>query len=132
MTNIMIFYQNIFLCSLACESCSSKLGFSCPDLSRVGIRASQVKSGESRLLRDGWVLCKGFGGGGGPGACSLRKKNRNLRSSNCWKSIELVNHTITTLFLYHFKYFTTPSGGPFWPLGGALLPTYGPVYSVKK
>ena len=41
---------------------------------------------------------------GGPGACSPGKKFRNLRFSNCWKCIKIVNPTITTLFLYHFKY----------------------------
>ena len=62
------------------------------------IRDSQVKLGQSRLIRDrGWTLCKGFWGV--RGACSSGK-NRNLRSSNCWKCIETVNPTITTLFLY--------------------------------
>ena len=42
---------------------------------------------------------------GGPGAC-LPGKNRNLRYSNCWKCVEIVNPTITTSFLYHFKSFT--------------------------
>ena len=62
------------------------------------------------------------------------KKNRNLRSSNCWKCTEIVNPTISTLFLYHFKSFTIPQGGPFWLLekeGGdahpAHFPAYGPV-----
>ena len=53
-------------------------------------------------------------------------KNRNLRSSNCWKCIEIVNLTITTLFLYHFKSFTIPSGGPFWLLGGVCAPRAPP------
>ena len=55
---------------------------------------------------------------GGSESMLPRKKNRNLRSSNCWKCIEIVNLTITLLFLYHFKYSTIPSGGPFWILGG--------------
>ena len=43
-----------------------------------------------------------------------REKIRNLRSSNCWKCTEIVNLTINTLFLYHFKSFAAiPSGGPF-------------------
>ena len=46
-----------------------------------------------------------------------QKKNINLRSSNCWKCTEIVNLTIIVLFLYHFKYFTILSGGPFWFLG---------------
>ena len=39
------------------------------------------------------------------------EKIRNLRSSNCWKCIEIINPIINVLFLYHFKYFTIPSGG---------------------
>ena len=111
------FYQNIFLCSLACESFYSKSGYLCPDWSWVGIWDSPVKSGQSRLIWDAWTLCKGFlGGRGGSGACS--PKNWNLRSSSCWKCIEIVYLTITLLFLYNFKYFTIPSGRPFWLLGG--------------
>ena len=41
------------------------------------------------------------------------EKIRNLRSSNCWKCIAIANVTITLLFLYDFKSFTIPSGGPF-------------------
>ena len=59
-----------------------------------------------------------FLGGEGAGGMLPRKKNRNLRSSNCRKCIEIVNLTITLLFLYHFKCFTIPSGGPFWLPGG--------------
>ena len=57
-----------------------------------------------------------------------RKKIRNLRSSNCWKCIEIVNPIINVLFLYHFKYFTIPSGG-----GGvrAHPPAYGPAYTQE-
>ena len=54
---------------------------------------------------------------GGPGDVSP-EKIRNLRSSNCWKCTEMVNLTVTVLFLYHFKYFTISSGGPFFVLGG--------------
>ena len=50
---------------------------------------------------------------GGPGACSPG----GMRYSNFWKCTEIVNPTITTLFLYHFKPFTIPSGGLFWLLG---------------
>ena len=49
------------------------------------------------------------------GGCFPR---RNLKSLNCWKCTEIVNLIITVLFLYHFKYFTIPSGAPFWFLGG--------------
>ena len=53
---------------------------------------------------------------GGPGACSP-VKIINLRSPNCCKCIEIANPTITVLFLYHFKYYMIPLGGPFWLLG---------------
>ena len=79
-----------------------------------------------RLIRDGWTLCKGFGGGGA-GACSTGKKYINLRSSNCWKYIEIVNPTITTLFLYHFKSFTIPSGRTFGSWGVACAPRASPL-----
>ena len=65
----------------------------------------------------GRTLCKGFWGIRGHAPSD---KIRNLRSSNCWKYIEIVNLTITVLFLYHFKYFTIPSGGPFWFLGACM------------
>ena len=54
---------------------------------------------------------------GVPGHASP-EKIWTLRSSNCWICIEIVNLTITVLFLYHFKYFTIPSGEPFWLWGG--------------
>ena len=56
---------------------------------------------------------------GVPGHASL-EKIWNLRSSNCWKCIKILNLTITVLFLYHFRYFTIPSGGAFWLLGGSV------------
>ena len=65
------------------------------------------------------------------------KKNRNLRSSNCWKCIEIVNPTTTTLFLCHFKSFTIPSG-PFRLFGGGgcmhtpcTPPANGPAHPQK-
>ena len=69
-----------------------------------------------------------------------RKTIRNLRSANCRKCIQIVNPTTTTLVLYHFKSFTIPSGGPFWPLWGEVRahpahppgPTYGPAYVTTK
>ena len=78
---------------------------------------------------------------GGPGTYSPGK-NRNLRFSNCWKCIEIVNPTITTLFFYHFKSFTIPSGGPFWLLRGVnnsppppphthTHPAYGPADAYR-
>ena len=63
---------------------------------------------------DSWTLCLGFREVRGH---APREKNRNLRSSNSWKCIEIVNPTTTTLFLYHFKSFTIPSG-PFRLFGG--------------
>ena len=69
-----------------------------------------------------------FGGGGVRGHASP-EKIRNLRSSNCWKCIEIANLTITLLYLYDFKSFTIQSGGPFWLLGGgACAPTHPPAY----
>ena len=68
-----------------------------PDLqNRDEIRDSQVKLGQCRLNRDGWTLCK----------VSRRRyvqeaappeKIQNLRSSNCWKCIEIVNPAITNI-----------------------------------
>ena len=103
----------------------------CPDWSRVEIRDSQVESGQSRLTLDSLTLCKGFRE---VRVHASPEKIRNLRSSNCWKCIQIVNPTTTTLFLYHFKSFTIPSGGSFWLLGGCLrtlrtpppLHAYGP------
>ena len=43
---------------------------------------------------------------------------------------KIVNLITTTLFLYHFKSFTIPLGGPFWLLGRGVRahpPAYGPV-----
>ena len=81
------------------------------------IRDSQVKSRQFHLIWDTWTVCKDFEGV--PGDVSL-KKNRNLRSSNCWKCTEMVNLTVTMLFLYHSKYFTISSGGPLWFLEGCV------------
>ena len=81
-----------------------------------------------------WKLYKGFffwGGGGIRGHVSL-EEIRNLKSSNCWKCIEIVCSIIFMLFLYHFKYFTIPSGGPFWLLVGCVrtgLCTY--IYDIS-
>ena len=65
--------------------------------------------------------------GGGAGDASS-EKIRNLRSSNCWKCTEIVNLTITVLFLNHFKYFMIPSGRPFWFLRDACAPHTPPAY----
>ena len=68
--------------------------------------------------------------GGGVRGHAPPEKIRNLRSSNCWKCIEIANLTITLLYLYDFKSFTIPSGGPFWLLGGGVRvhPTHPPAY----
>ena len=60
----------------------------------IGIRDSQAKSGQSRLNRNGWTLCKEFWG---IQEQVLLAKNQNFKSSNCWICIETVNPT-TTLF----------------------------------
>ena len=57
---------------------------------------------------------QGLWGGGGSGACSTG----NLRSSNCWKCIKIVNPTITTLFLHHFKYLRSHQADLFGSCGG--------------
>ena len=51
-----------------------------------------------------------------------RKEDRNLRSSNCWKCIQIVNPTTTTLYLYYFISFSIQSGGLFWFLGEGVRP----------
>ena len=64
---------------------------------------------KTQKTKPGW-------GGGGPGASSPRKK---LRSSNCWKYIEIVNPTFTLhVILCHFRSFTIQSGGSFGSPGG--------------
>ena len=68
------------------------------------------------------------GGKGGGWGHAPPEKIQNLRSSNCWKCIEIVNLIVTLLFLYHLKYFTIPSGRPFWLLGGACTPHAPPAY----
>ena len=64
------------------------------------------------------------------------KKNRNLRSSNCWKCIEIANPTTTTLFLYHFKFFTTHQADLFgsWGGGGGACAPHAspPAYSIVQ
>ena len=60
---------------------------------------------------------------GGGGGMLPRKKIRNLGSSNCWKCIEIVNLTITLLFLYHFKYFTSHQAYLFGSWGGGSVRT---------
>ena len=79
------------------------------------VRDSQVESRQSHLNRDSWTFCKGFREVRGH---VPSEKMRNWRPSNCWKYIEIVNPTTTTLILYHFGFFTIPSGGPSWLLGG--------------
>ena len=62
----------------------------------------------SCLIWDSWTLCMGIREVRGmlPG-----KKNRNLRLSNCWKFIEIVNPTTTTVFLYHLKFLRSHQTG---------------------
>ena len=70
----------------------------------------------------------GRGGGRGVRGHASPEKIRNLRSSNCWKCIKIVNLTITVLFLYHFKYFTIPSGGPFGSFWAPRLRAWDSVH----
>ena len=104
-----------------------------PDWSRVGIGDSHEESGRSREIWDSWTLSKGFREVRGH---ATPEKIRNLRSSNCWKCIQIVNPATTTLVFYHFKSFTIAPGGPFLPLGGCVRtprtpPAYGPAESFN-
>ena len=58
---------------------------------------SRVKSGCSHLIRDGLSLYLGFWGV--PGRAPPEKKIENLGLPNCWKSIDIVIHNTTDLFL---------------------------------
>ena len=102
---------------MTCGSCSSKSGYLCPDLSRVGIWNSPVKLRHSHPIRDSWTLCLDSWG---VRRQAPPEKFRNLRFSKCWKCVEIVNPTITALYLGHLQFFTVPSGGPFWLLGGCM------------
>ena len=52
---------------------------------------------------------------GGPGICSPAGKFCNMKSSDCWKCIEVVNPTINHIILYHLISLKISSGRPFWP-----------------
>ena len=121
MTNIMTVQQQYISLlvglSMACESWSSK---SVGILALSRLNSSRNSGFSSRvgtllpIIWDSWTLCAGFREVRGH---APQEKIRDLRSSNCWKCIEIVNPTTTTLFLYHFKSFTIRLGGPFWLLG---------------
>ena len=79
---------------------------------------------------------------GVPGHASP-EKIRNLRSSNCWKYIEIVNLTITVLFLYPplptglFSYFAWLQYQPLgltlnFPVLFTLLSWYTPFVEVRS
>ena len=85
-TNIMTILPNYISLLVGLWELSFKIGIL---VSRLKLsRDSQVKSIQSRLIRDAWTLCKGFWGS--PGGCFPGKKTRSLRSSNCWKCTEIV------------------------------------------
>ena len=118
MTNMIIGHDLTkmwqFLCSLACESWSPKSGNLCPDW-------NQESSGQSHLNlnRTVWTLCKG----------SPLEKNLNLRPSNCWKCIEIVNPTIITLFCIILNIFRSlHQVGLFGSWGGGGLHVHPPAY----
>ena len=79
---------------------------------------------------------------GGPGACSLREKIRNLRFSNCWKCTEIINPAITNVIFASFKILYDPIRRTFLAPGGRRAhPTHPPppclrawpaVNSVKR
>ena len=75
------------------------------------------------IIWDSWTLCKGSREVRGH---APPEKIRNLRSLSCWKCIQIVNPNTTTSFLYHFKSFRIPSGGPFLLLGGGGRGAYAP------
>ena len=90
-------------------------------------RDSQV----NRLIRDGWLLCLGFFGGGEGvlGHAPFREKIRNLRFSNCWKCTEIINPTITNVIFVSFKIFYNPIRRTF--LAPPCLRAWPAVNSVK-
>ena len=64
---------------------------------------------------------------GDSGACSFRKKIRNLRFSNCWKCTEIINPTITNVIFVSFKIFYDPIRRTFLAPGGRCAhPTHPP------
>ena len=106
-------------------------------LFKIGILVSRLKlsrdsgfskSRQSRLIRDAWTLCKVFFlGGGGPRGMLPWKKIRNLRSSDCWKCIEIVNLTITMLFCIILNILRSHQADLFGSWGGGWHPpAYGP------
>ena len=129
MTNIMTILPNCVFLLVGLLELLFKIGIlvSRLKLSRDSGYSSKIGTIPPNSGRLGTL--QGFGGD--PGACSLGKKIRNLRSSNCWKCNEIVNPTITVLFLYHSKYFTILSGGPFWLLGGACTYICTYIYMCK-
>ena len=111
--------------------------FSCDNLTKIYFSArwlvrADLQNRDTRLLKPGYwsrVGTSGFSSRNGTIPPSLGQldhcksfrearghappeKIRNLRSSNCWKSIQIVDPNTTTLISYHFKSFTIPSGGP--------------------
>ena len=57
---------------------------------------------------------------GDPGVCSFRKKLEIWGFQIAGNALKLSILPSPTLFLYRLKYFTIPSGGPFWLLGGGV------------
>ena len=55
---------------------------------------------------------------GGPGACSPGKKLEIWGLQTAGNELKLSMLPSLCYILYHFKYFTIRSGGPFWLLGG--------------
>ena len=78
---------------------------------------SQVKSGCSHLIRDGLTLYLGFLVG--VRGCAPPDKNRKSRSSKLpKKQSSILAPPIYFCYLFSFKSFTVPLGGPFFEGGG--------------
>ena len=88
---------------------------------------TEVKSGFSSKPPNSGRLATLLGLLGGPGACSLREKIRNLRFSNCWKCTEIVNPAITNVIFASFKILYDPIRRTFLAPGGRRAhPTHPP------
>ena len=63
------------------------------------------------LNRDGWTFCKGFRWVWGHAPPEEKLKLEVIKLLGIHWNCQFYHHYV---ILYHFKYFTTPSGGPFW------------------
>ena len=68
----------------------------------------------------------GLQGFRGAGACSPGQKLEIWSLQTARNALELSNPTTITLFWIILNFFTIPSGGPFWLLGGECAPRAPP------